>query len=515
MHVIERRRLNAWLARAVAFLFLIGTAAGAAAQQPAPPARLSLDDAIALARRNNPDFQAQKNDAAVADWAVREAYGNLLPGASASSGLSYQAAGTPRFGNFSAADFGISRTPAYYNSDFSLGFNYSLSGQDLLAPGREKTNRRGILAHIQSVDFLLKANVTRQYLAVLRAQDDVTLAQEELKRTDENLKLAQAKVAVGAAVPLEAKQAELERGRVEVNLLHARSIVHSERVRLMQHIGIELDREVELTSKFSVFDLAISEEELVKASLAANPQILMTRASEEASAATVKIARSAYLPTLDFSAGVSGYTRQAGSESYLINQAQQQAAGQRASCEQMNFISSGLSRPLPNFPQDCSRFVLTPDRERDVISGNNVFPFNFSRQPWTAQMRISLPIFQGFGRERQIESARAAAADARHLVRGEELRIRTEISAFYVGATTGQRTVQLELRNRELANESLELVRERYRVGVATFIELKDAETIKARADRAYLNALYTFHEAIASLETAAGRNLRPVGETR
>jgi outer membrane protein TolC len=80
---------------------------------------------------------------------------------------------------------------------------------------------------------------------------------------------------------------------------------------------------------------------------------------------------------------------------------------------------------------------------------------------------------------------------------------------------TARQTVQLETRNLELANEQLALARERYRVGVATFLELQEAETIKARADRAYLIAIYSFHEGIAALETATGQNLRPVGESR
>jgi outer membrane protein TolC len=75
--------------------------------------------------------------------------------------------------------------------------------------------------------------------------------------------------------------------------------------------------------------------------------------------------------------------------------------------------------------------------------------------------------------------------------------------------------VILEARNQELATEQLELARERYRVGVGTFLELQDAETTKARADRAHLAAMYNFHEALAALETAVGRNLKQVSEAR
>ena len=512
---LARRRLGAWYrSRAAASFFFLVVPALAGAQQ-ADTARLSLEEAIDLARKNNPDFQARQNDAAVADWAVRSAYGNLLPGASVNTSFGYQASGSPRFGIFTGSDLGIDQTPAYYSSDYYLGVSYGLSGSTLFAPRREKANRAATEAGIRAAGYDLQANVTRQYLSVLRARDGVILTQSELERTEENLTLAQARVAVGAAVPLEAKQAEVERGRAEVNLLQARNLVQTEQLRLMQVLGIEFNRPLALSTSFAVFDLPFTREQLVTAAMQEHPQMLAARAAERAGDASVKMARSAYLPSLDISAGLSGYTRQSGSTDYLVNQARDQIGGQRDNCEFLNALSGGLSQPLPGYPQDCSRFVLTSAQEQAIISQNNVFPFDYSRQPWSASLRISLPIFQGFNRELQVEQAKVAAADARHRSRAEELRLKTEIASAYLNVQTARQSVALEERNRELAAEQLLLARERYRVGVASFLELQEAETIRARADRAYLIALYSFHESIAALETAAGKNLRPVGESR
>src|SRR5687768_4227309 len=446
------RRLYLHTVRAaVRFSFVAGLvlAGQLEAQQTTLPARLSLEEAIELARRNNPDYLAIKNDIGAAEWGIREAYGNLLPGASLGTGLSYQASGPARFGVFTGADLGISSSPAYYSSDYSVGVDYQLSGASLFGPRRAKSDKRAVEANIVAADFALKANVTRQYLAVVRARDGVVLAQEELKRADENLKLAQGKVAVGAAIPLEAKQAEVERGRAEVTLLQSRNLVRTETLRLMQQIGIELSRDVELTTQFGevgVFELGVTEEELVQFAMQSHPDMAAARAFEESSEAGVKMARSAYLPSLSMSAGFSGYTRQAGrSDRELISQAEQQLAGQRASCEQQNLISAGLTRPLPGFPRNCSAMVLTPDQERSIIEGNDVFPFSFTRQPWSAGLRVSVPVFQGFGRERQVEQARASVQDARFRLRSQELRLRTEISAAYLNATTAQQSVALEV----------------------------------------------------------------------
>lgn len=474
----------------------------------AQAATLTLDEAVALARRNNPDFLQQANAASHADWNVRAAYGALLPGASVSTTVGYQAAGTPRFGNFTGSDFGLGSTTDYYSSSYSLGLTYRVSGSALLAPGQARAQRTATESNIEAAAFTLRANVTRQYLAVRRAQDGVTLARQELARADDNLRLARARVDVGSAIPLEAKQAEVERGRAEVALLQAENLLHGERLRLIQVLGIELDREIELTTGFSVRDVPWTVDQLVDMAVAGHPQLHAARASMTAAGAGVRMARTTYLPSLSLSAGFSGFARQAGNADFLIAQANQNAAQQAQSCTLLNQISAGLSTPLPNTPADCSVFTVTPDQERRIRESNRVFPFDYSKDPFSMSLTLSLPLFDGLNRERQVEQARIAQSDAELRLRSEELRIRTEVATALQNVRTAQRAAELEARNLELATEQLTLARERYRVGSASFLELQDAETVMARADRAHLAALYQFHENLAALEAAVGQPL-------
>ena len=470
---------------------------------------LTVDEAIQLARENNPDFQALRNDAGVADWNVREAYGALLPGASASTSFSYQASGPARFGIFTGADLGVTSQPEYYSSNYSLGLDYSLSGSSLLAPGRAKADRRATEASIDASDFALQAAVTRQYLLVLRAQEGVTLTRQELGRAQENRKLGEARVKVGAAIPMELTQAEVEQGRAEVALLQAENLVATERLRLMQQLGLEVQKDVQLTSRFEIFEIPWTLAELTQQAVAAHPTLLAARASVQAREAGVKMARSSYLPSLSLSMGWSGFTREAGNTTSLIQRAQESALEAREQCLFFNALASGSATPLPGYPRNCPAGVLTPQQQQQIVASNDVFPFSYERDPLGAQLVVSLPIFQGFTRERNVQVAKAAEQDAEHRARGEELRIRTEVATAYLNLTTAHRSVALETRNRDLAAEQLELARERYRLGAASFLELQDAVTIKARADRAYLIAVYQFHESMAALETAVGRDLR------
>ena len=108
-------------------VFLAVVPLAATAQQDT--VRLTLDEALELARANSPSFLATRNDEAAADWEVREAYGSLLPFASVGGGLSWQGAGEQRFGSVTLAQ----NLPAYYLSNYDVGLTYQLDGSRLEA----------------------------------------------------------------------------------------------------------------------------------------------------------------------------------------------------------------------------------------------------------------------------------------------------------------------------------------------------------------------------------------------
>lgn len=490
--------------------FLLMTMLASSANAQRAPATLTLEEAITLARRSNPEFLSQKNDEVDADWAVREAYGALLPSASIGGGMDYQAAGVERFG----ASLANRNRTGYLSSSYSVGINYNLAGETLMRPKQQHANRTATLARTDVADFNLVTEVTRQYLAVRRAQDAVQLARQELERTSENHKLVEARVAVGAAIALDAKQAEVERGRAEVELLRAENLAHTEKLRLVEALGVEIDPDIALTSEFPVFDPAWPLDELTDIAMAGHPQLRALRAGADANGIAVRMARTQYLPSLSLSAGFTGYAQRATNPDAIIEMRQGQLDTSRESCLEMNQILENLTTPMP---KDCSaaNFQLSNADIARIRDDNSGLPFDFTRQPFGVSLQVSLPLFNGFSRERRLATARVAEEDARHRLRREELRLKTEVATAHQNLVSARRAVALEERNRELASDQLALARERYTVGAVPFIELKDAETIKARADRAYLVAIYTFHESLAALETAVGSKLPAREETR
>ncbi len=478
----------------------------------AAPSQLSLADAIALARQESPDLLKAQNDEIDARWGVKEAYGNLLPSASVGTGFQYSAPGTPQFGVLTSSDFGINRTPAYYTSSWSLNFNYALSGGKLYNTSMQRATQRAANAQIDAVGTQLEANVTRQYLAVLQAQDALTLSKETLASANENLRLATARVQVGSAIALEAKQAQVERDKAQVAVLRAENDVVAQKLQLGQAMGVTLPLDATLTTSFNVFTPPWTEAQLLERALRRQPALRAAAAQEAAADAQVKAARSQYLPSLALNVGFSGYARQSGDTQALINSAESGLVNAFNQCQLFNDVASRLTSPLPGFPVTCGSTTLTDAQRQSILHANNVFPFRYTNQPWYAQLEISLPIFGGLTREHQVQSARLASDNARLQSKAQTLAVRTSVSTSYANLVMAEKAFEIEKANREAAAEQLTLEQERYRVGSSNFVQLQDAQTRKAEADKSYVDALYGFHDALATLQNAVGEPLEIPG---
>lgn len=464
---------------------------------------LSLAEALDIARLHNPLFQQYLNDGPAADWAVRSAYGQFVPSASVNGSVAYEGAGTQTFGSLVSQG-----TTDFSRSSYALDVRYSLSARTFAGLSGSKADKDATYSRIDAAEFVLESGVTRQYLAALRARDAVLVAQRQLERADQNLDVTTARVEAGVALPTDRKQAEVDRGRAEIAILRAESDLRAEKSRLAEQLGVDAGGAFELTSEFEIFDPSVTRDSLVSMALEGHPTLEAYRASEAARNADVWTARSSYFPSLDLFARWSGFTRKALNDDYLVQQAQGSAQAQGENCALLNQISSGLTSPLPGYPQDCSQYVLTDDEIRGLLEQNDVWPFSFTKSPLYVQAQISIPIFQGFSRQREVEQARALADDAFEARRAEELRVRTAVTTAVDSLRTSYSVVEIEGRNLQVAQEQLELARERYALGAASYLELLQGEESLATAERDYLNAVYDFHNNLSSLEAAVGARL-------
>ncbi len=489
----------------LALLFFLGPAPGLS--QTPVPAELSLAEAIRIAETSSPLLQADLNNQDLSDWNVRASYASLIPSASATSALSWQGSGEQRFGSVTLSQLGFTNQPSYYFSSYNLGLSYTLNGQVLLALPQAKADREAQIAQGATSWSQTVFQVTQAYLEVLRQEEALTVVRQELERARGNLRLAQGQREVGTGTPMDVRQAEVAVGRARVSVLTSENGVRTAKFRLLQQMGLDPQEDFSLSSSFELVEPTWTEEDLTRLALERNPQLVGLRASIRTQKYSTRMARSAFLPSLSFSAGWSGFTREASDPNFLVAQAQSSSLGQVAQCEAVNELYRRLADPLPT--QDCSAFLFTEAQRRAVVRGNDNFPFSFTRNPPSASMVISLPVFQGLRRQRDVEAAQIAEEDSRFQLRDQELRLKADIASGLSTLETAFEAALIEQENQVWADEQLRLAQERYRLGAATFLELVEAETVKAQADRDRIAAIFAYHDALASLEALVGTSLR------
>jgi outer membrane protein TolC len=469
------------------------------------PLRLSLEEAIELARRNNPAYLSTENDRPAADWGVREAYSAFLPTASASSSVSWVEGGAQRFGT---VDLGTAGTD-WYQSFYNLSATWRLDGNTIFGLPAARANRKAVEARITAAEFNLESQVALLYMAVLRAQDGVDVAERQLDRARQNLRIVGSRVESGAAAGTDGRQAEVDQGRAEVGLIQAERLFRESLALLAEGLGVALVEDVELSSAFTVFEPTWSRDELMTEALGSHPSLRAFEAQKRAASASAKQAASSYFPSLSVTSRLQGVTQEATNEAFVVGQAQDYWASQQSNCEFNNALIQGV--PTINGQlKDCSALAFNDERRASALASNRVFPFSFDKLPLSVSFQVSIPVFTGFSRQRQVAEANNLAEDARHSLRAEELRIRTAVTQAFDNLTAAYQVVQLEGRNRSLAEEQLQLQQRRYALGAAALLELLDAQTSLTTADQAYLNAVYDFHWNLIRLEAAVGQSLRP-----
>jgi len=471
------------------------------------PEELRLEEAIAIAKSSNPNFLSSLNDQSAADWQVREAYGQFLPSLRTSLSGAWQEAGSQRFGTVVFEG----QSTDWLFSSYSIDFGMTVDGNTIFGIPNARANKRATEERINAEEFNLESVVALQYMAVLRAMEGVDVAQRQLDRARQNLEIVGTRVETGAAAGTDGKQAEVDLGRAEVALIQAQRDLRQARLLLQEQLGVPVGEDVRLVSEFEIFEPDFDIDELMRFAMDDHPSLRSFRAQESASrAAARQSSTSQYLPSLRFNASLRGQAQEALNENFVLDQAAQQAAGRVQNCEFQNTLNDGLIGGLPNYTnQDCSQFAFDPSMSSAVLSQNSVFPFQFDPLPMQVSLTVSLPVFTGFSRERQVSQLNNVAEDAEHARRAEELRLRTMVTNTYDNVVSAYRVVQAESRNRTLAEEQLQLQQRRYALGASDLLVLMDAQTSVSTAERDYLNAVYDFHYNLIALEAAVGRSLR------
>ena len=464
------------------------------------PTSLTLDEAIQLARRNNPIFLQTVNARRSADAQVRTAYGLLLPRVDASMGGRLQ-----KTGQQFVQGVALSNSSDVLQSSYGINLNYSISSDVLFAPRQAQAQQDAAEKEVTGMAETVRSLVTERYLLVLRSQALAVLQDTLVLTAQGQLALAKARQSVGAATILDVRTAEVALGRAEIAALQAKNTAEVQMLRLFEVLGVPQPDNVVLTTRFNVTPVNFRLDSLQELARRTNPLLLATQSRERSATLGLRSAQGSYLPTVSFSTGWGGNASSFADEDAWI-------AGQSASFDRARegcFSEDSIRAAVGMARDNCSLIQFTPTVESALRAQNSRFPFEFTKAPRSYSVFVSMPIFDNLRREQRVQDAIYRRNDAKFNVRARELLTTSNVTEAFRNLQTAIRTTELNEINAAAAREQLSFAEERYRVGAATFLDVTTSRGTFEQAQIDRLNAVYDYHRAYAALESAVGRPLR------
>ncbi|GBD31606.1 MAG: outer membrane channel protein TolC [Gemmatimonadales bacterium] len=281
---MTRKALNWAIALAV-----LSTAADLRAQV----LTVTLEEAIELALRAQPNVVRARGDLDVARATQREALGNWFPTLSANSGWSTNSA--TRF------DPNTQRTVTAASTSYSAGLSASL---ELFDGFRRPALNRAASAGAESAEaalvnqeFQVILQTKQAFFNALSAAELVRVSETRIERAAQQLKIAKDKLAAGSATRSDTLRAMVELGNAQLQLLNAQAQLATAEANLGRMVGV--DGPVRPVADSTLFRLGELDTAALREEARRNsPAVRLAEAQARAAAAQVVVSRAQYFPSI-------------------------------------------------------------------------------------------------------------------------------------------------------------------------------------------------------------------------
>jgi outer membrane protein len=431
-------------------LFLIAglfpALAGAQIVDGGAPRPITLDEAIRLAQQNSPSTISARNTVNANEATVRTRLSAFLPTISASAGASRQGGRT----FFQGELVPYRGDPWSYNRGISASLNLFDGGDRIYQLQAAKANVTSAEANERAQRYSVALSVAQQYYAALAARENRAAAEAALREAEQNLRTAVSRIAAGVATRSDSLRAVIQVGNQRLALLTAENDLANANAALTRLVGspylvTPVEADTGQVEPIRVDSAALA------AMLDQAPAVLAAQAAVTAARASLRASRTAYFPTLSMSYSMSG------------------------------------SNTSPKF---------------DWGSG----PFSQSN---SMRFSISIPIFQGLGREESVLRASIAEMNALAQLRDAKLLAQQQLVQYLGQLRLAQARLEIQQASLAAAMEDLRVQQQRYELGTSTQLELLTTQTQLNNARFQLVNARYQVRIARAQLEALLGRELR------
>ena len=453
-------RVLSWTPAAAVLLSCAGIAAAQETPPPANPAptkaaqqgtpatspalRLTLQDALARARKNSTQFQSALTDAGLAREDKIQARDALLPGVNYNTQALYTESNGPGnpvryIANNSVHEY-ISQGNVHQTLDFaSISSFRRASAAAAVARAKAEIASRGLVV-----------TVVQSYYAVAAAQQKLQSAQKAADEGERFFKLTQDLEHGGEVAHSDVIKAELQLQERRRQLLEAQLAFLNSRLDLAVLIFPDFNDNYEVADDLHSAVPLPTLAEVQQQAARDNPDVGAALAAVREAGSGVTGARAGYLPSLalDYWYGI-----------------------------------------------DAPRFAAN-----SVINGQR-----FSNLGSSASATLSIPIWNWGATQSRIKQAELRRSQAQRELSLAQRKLLAEIRSLYAEAETALNELAGLNRSAELAAESLRLITLRYKDGEATVLEVVDAQTTNAQANSAYQDGAVRYRVALANLQTLTG----------
>jgi outer membrane protein len=437
--------------RATLALLMLPAALAAQATSDSLAARpIALRDAVALAGQNGLAAIQARGQVRNAESGKRAAKGALWPSLSLSLGQSNSSGDRPGPGG-SLVPYSAP-SPWTYNAGLNSSINLYDGGRRQNEVKRTRFDVGAAEANEVTQRYSLALQAKTQYYNILAAREAEAAAQAQFQQAQEQLKFSIARTKAGVVTLSDSLRSVIAVGNGQLALITARNNLRVASAALTRLIGSE-ELVTALPADTLDFGLSPIDSALLASLLPISPTVQQSQAQLESAEASVKSAKTSYLPSLDLTYSRSGNGADRLNKSYGIG-----------------------GNPL---------------------AYSDVFA-----------LRVSYTLFNNFTREDAVSRALVATDLAQATARDTRLAAQQTLTQQLAAVHTAQQRILIQQATIDAAKEDLRVQQQRYALGVSTLLDVLTSQSTLDAARAALIQARLDVRVARAQLEALVGRDL-------
>ncbi len=397
---------------------------------------LTVEEAVATAIKNNYDIQLLKNDAALA--ALNKSYANaaFYPRVNGNLATVFNNNDT-RQKLADGSERGASGIRSN-NIQASVNLNWTVFDGLKMFVTKDKLNEFVRLGELNIKNQLVNtiAEIIRTYYNVVRQKQQLKAIEEQMSLNEERVEQAEKKLKVGLGAKPEMLQAKVDLNAQRAAKLRQQTLIQQlkEQLNLLMVTSRDAIYEVEDSIPFKN-NLMVTE--ILEAAEKNNPLLQVTQQNIKIAELTLKENKADRFPIVSFN---SAY----------------------------------------NFNRTNNQVVV-----------NNFTPLFNRNRGFNYGVSATIPIFNNYNVKRQIETTKLNISYQQTLLEFQRWSMNIAVSNAYKDYELQRKTLQLEEENIALAKENVYIASERLRLGVTTYLELRETQKSLEEAYNRLIAARY------------------------